>query len=130
MRTSRKHILVIDDEEEIRFMLETKFTKLGYQVSVAATAMQALQKLKSGTAFDLIICDLKMPKMNGVDFFSEFKSLNSQAHFLMITGQPERDKLVTAMKKGIINIMIKPVKHTDIIEKIQTLIGAPEKTAV
>ena len=123
----KKHILIIDDEEEIRFLLETKFFKLGYQVTVAATAMQALQKINSGTEFDLIICDLKMPKMNGVDFFQELNKKPLDTQFLMITGQPERAKLINAMKSGVINIMLKPIKHSDIVEKINTMIGSPEK---
>jgi DNA-binding NtrC family response regulator len=127
MKSQKKHILVVDDEEEIRFLLETKFVKLGYQVSIAATAMQALQKIKSGIEFDLIISDLKMPRINGVDLFNELSNLMPHVHFLLITGQPEKDKLIKAMKKGIMNIMIKPVKHSDIIEKINQLIGSPDR---
>ncbi|MCB9026325.1 MAG: response regulator [Bdellovibrionaceae bacterium] len=129
MINEKKHILVVDDEEEIRFLLETKFYKLGYNVSVAATALQALQKIKAGNKFDLIICDLKMPKMNGIEFFIEIQNFHPQAQFLLITGQPEKDKLMMAMKKGVLNIMLKPVKHIDIVEKINGLIGAPERVA-
>ncbi|MCB0357036.1 MAG: response regulator [Bdellovibrionales bacterium] len=120
---SKKHILIVDDEEEIRFLFETKFFKLGYKVSVAATALQAIQKIKSGNNFDLIICDLKMPKMNGVEFYIESQKMLPNSQFLLITGQPERDKLLQAMKKGVVNIMLKPVRHSDIVEKINELIG-------
>ncbi|MCB0392246.1 MAG: response regulator [Bdellovibrionales bacterium] len=124
---SKKHILVIDDEEEIRFLLETKFFKLGYQVSVAATGLQAMQKIKSGSKYDLIICDLKMPKMNGIEFYLESQKLDPNVQFLLITGQPDREKLLKAMKNGVVNIMLKPVKHSDIVEKIIQLIGNPNR---
>lgn len=129
MLNEKKHILVVDDEEEIRYLFETKFYKLGYNVSVAATALQALQKINAGNNFDLIICDLKMPKMSGIDFFIEIQNLLPNAQFLLITGQPERSKIVLAMKKGVLNIMLKPVKHAEIVEKINGLIGAPERVA-
>lgn len=127
MKSLKKHILVVDDEEEIRFLLETKFFKLGYQVSTAATGMQAMQKVKSGTHYDLVICDLKMPRMNGVEFFLKMVEILPEAKFIMITGQPEKDKLVGAVKSGIANIMLKPVRHVDIVEKINSLIGTPDR---
>ena len=127
MVNDKKHILVIDDEEEIRFLFETKFYKMGYRVSTAATGLQAVQKLRSGTFFDLIICDLKMPKMTGIDFYNEMVQLSPTSKFLLITGFPDRQKLVGAMKNGIVNIMLKPVKHSEIVQKIQELIGGPNK---
>ncbi len=48
---------------------------LWHPVSVAATALQAIQKIKSGVEYDLIVCDLKMPRMNGVEFFNELSGL-------------------------------------------------------
>jgi len=123
MLKEKKKILVIDDEEEIRSLLETKFYKLGYNVDVAATGLQAVTKIRSGSEFDLVICDLKMPKMNGVKFFSELKSLQPKAKFLLITGHPDKNNLLGAVKNGIANILIKPVKHQEITSKVVELIG-------
>lgn len=127
MKIEKKCILVVDDEEEIRFLLETKFFKLGYQVETAATGLQASQKIRSGKSYELVICDLKMPKMDGVEFYQELIKHQPKSKFLLVTGFPEKDKLTNAVKKGIVHILIKPVKHSEIIAKIQELIGPPEK---
>ena len=94
---------------------------------MAATGLQALQKIKSGLKLDLIICDLKMPKMNGVEFYMEAQNLIPETQFLLITGHPEKDKLILAIKKGVLNIMLKPVRHSDIVGKINELIGSPNR---
>ena len=59
-------ILLVEDEESIRFMLQTKLMKEGYNVTTAANGLHGLQVLRSGKEFDLIICDLKMPGKDGI----------------------------------------------------------------
>ena len=103
---------------------------MGYSVDVAATGLQALTKVKSSSPFSLVVCDLKMPRMDGVEFYSQLTALSPETQFLMITGYPEKEKLLNAMKNGIVHIMLKPVKHSEIVEKVTELIGAAkEETA-
>lgn len=123
-QASKGHILIIDDEEGIRFMLETKLYKDGYRVSVAGNGLHALQKLRSGGKFDLIICDLKMPGMSGLDLFNQLKMLGiDNIPFLMVTGFPEKKKIVEAVRKGVDAVMLKPMKHVELIAKIESLMA-------
>jgi len=120
----RLHVLVIDDEEGIRYILESKLYQCGYLVTVAATGLHAAQKIKSGKVFDLILCDLKMPGISGLDLFRQVKALAPGTPFILITGYPERDKVVEALKLGVKEVVLKPVKHADLMEKIKKHLGA------
>ncbi len=115
----RPHILVIDDEEGIRYILESKLYQNGYIVTVAATGLHATQKIKSGKNFDLIICDLKMPGISGLDLFKQVKELAPDTPFILITGHPEKDKIMEALKLGVKEVMLKPFKHLEMMEKIK-----------
>jgi CheY-like chemotaxis protein len=117
--TGKAHILIIEDEEALRFMLETKLYQVGYSVTVAATGKHALQKFKSGQKFDLIICDLKMPNMNGLDLFREYKTLGGIAPYVILTGYPEKQKIVEAIQLGVHDVILKPVKHMELLERIK-----------
>ena len=125
--SGKKNILVIDDEEGIRTMLETRLYKCGYMVDTAGNGLHAMQKLRSGNHYDLIICDLKMPGMSGADLFKEIKNMkHKEVPFLLITGYPEKDKLTGALRSGIKDIMLKPLRFNNLMEKVEILIGPIE----
>lgn len=124
----KKHILIVDDEEGIRVMLETKLYQCGYNVSVAGGGMHAMQKIRSGKVIDLIICDLKMPGMSGGEFFKQVQAEWPQIPFLLITGFPERDRILEAVRLGVKDVVLKPVKHNDLMGKIKVYLG--ESTTV
>lgn len=118
------HILVVDDEEGIRRMLETKLFHVGYRVSTAGSAKLALQKLSApNNKFDLVVCDLKMPGMDGLTLYNESKKVAPHVPFMLITGYPEREKILEAIRAGVRDVLLKPVKHGDLLEKIQQNIG-------
>ena len=119
----KSHILVIEDEEGLRFLLESKLLHLGYNVSVAATGRHGLQKIKSGTNFDLILCDLKMPGMDGLELFKEYKSGGGTSPFVILTGYPDKAKIVEAVQLGVQDVILKPVKHGELMGKIDTFVA-------
>jgi DNA-binding response OmpR family regulator len=121
---AKRRILIIDDEEGIRVMLETRLFKSGFNVDTAGTGLQAMQKIRSGNHYDLIICDLKMPGMSGGDVFAEIVKLRGEGvPFLLLTGFPERDRLIAAVKNGVDQILLKPVRFVTLMEKIDSMIG-------
>lgn len=127
VRKKKAHILLVEDDESIRFMLQTKLYKDGYNVSVAANGLHALQVVRSGQQFDLIICDLKMPGKDGLEFFTTIRELNIQVPMVILTGYPEKNKIVQAIRNGVRDVLLKPIKHQDLVEKIKTYLG-PEET--
>lgn len=120
---SKAHILVIEDEEGLRFLLESKLLHFGYNVSVAATGRHGLQKIKSGQNYDLIICDLKMPGMDGLQLFKEYKTVGGGAPFVILTGYPDKAKILEAVHLGVHDVILKPVKHGELMVKIDTFIN-------
>jgi CheY-like chemotaxis protein len=129
-KAEKVHILIIEDEESLRFMLETKLYQVGFSVSVAATGKHALQKFKSGQKYDLILCDLKMPVMSGTDLFREYKSMGGSAPFVLLTGYPERAKIVEAIQLGITDVILKPIKHMDLLDRIRSFLENSDATVV
>jgi len=92
-------ILVVDDDQGMREFLEIMLTQEGYSVSTASDAGKALSRCRK-EAFDLIITDLKMPKMDGIEFLREVKNLSPEALVILITAYASGETAVTAMHEG------------------------------
>lgn len=125
---TKGHILIVDDEDAIRFMLENQLFKEGYKVSIAANGLHALNKIKSSQKFDLIVCDLKMPGMSGIDFFSEVRKMGLDTPFLLITGYLHKKKIMEAVQRGVSGVMLKPLNTTEFMSKIAALLSPPKAT--
>ena len=91
-------ILVIDDEAAIRRILREILEHEQYQVDDAASAVDALPLVKENE-YDAILCDIKMPQMDGIEFLEEAKKI-SDAPIIMISGHGTIDTAVEAIKKG------------------------------
>jgi two-component system response regulator PilR (NtrC family) len=92
-------ILVVDDDQGMREFLEIMLSREGYRVSTAGDAGKALSRCRKET-FDLIITDLKMPKMDGLGFLKEVKELSPETMVILITAYASGETAVTAMKEG------------------------------
>jgi two-component system response regulator PilR (NtrC family) len=92
-------ILVVDDDQGMREFLEIMMTREGYQVVTAGDAGKALTRCRKET-FDLIITDLKMPKMDGIGFLKEVKELSPETMVILITAYASGETAVNAMKEG------------------------------
>lgn len=119
----KPHILLVEDDESIRYMLETKLYKDGYNVSVAANGLHALQVIQSKDNIDLILCDLKMPGKDGLEFFKAMKELKYTVPMVILTGYPEKGKIIQAIREGVRDVLLKPIKHQELMEKIKIYVG-------
>ncbi|NQY99172.1 MAG: response regulator [Bdellovibrionales bacterium] len=117
----------MEDEESIRFMLQTKLMKEGYNVTTAANGLHGLQVLRSGKEFDLIICDLKMPGKDGIELFLEMKRLELDTPLVLLTGFPEKNKVMNAIKNGVRDVLLKPIPHQELMSKIEGYIAELEE---
>jgi DNA-binding NtrC family response regulator len=122
----KRHILVIDDDESMRLMLQTKFFQNGYNVTLAASGSHALQIFQSGKKFDLILCDLRMPLKTGIDVIRFMKEKAMTTPTILITGFPEKEKIIAAAQLGIQDILVKPVQHQDLMAMIRHKLGLNE----
>lgn len=127
------HILVIDDEEVICSLLTDVLTEAGHKVVAVASAEEALEKVKD-SAFEVVITDLMMPGMNGIEILRKVKKMNSDISVIIITGYATVETAVEAMKEGAYDYLSKPFNLAEIkitvdraVER-QTLIrGVKEK---
>jgi DNA-binding NtrC family response regulator len=111
-------ILVVDDEESIRSVLSDYFTSIGYDVVTAADGEDALKKFIP-EVFDIIICDLLMPKMGGLELLKQVRLKDHKVLFLVITGYPSIDSAVESMKSGADDYVTKPIRMDDVRIKVE-----------
>lgn len=116
-------ILVIDDEAAIRRILKEILEHEKYQVDDAASAIEALPLVKENE-YDAILCDIKMPQMDGIEFLEEAKKI-SDAPVIMISGHGTIDTAVEAIKKGAFDYISKP---PDLNRLLITLRNALDKS--
>ena len=116
-------ILIIDDEAAIRRILREILEHEQYQVDDAASAIEALPLVKENE-YDAILCDIKMPQMDGIEFLEEAKKI-SDAPVIMISGHGTIDTAVEAIKKGAFDYISKP---PDLNRLLITLRNALDKS--
>lgn len=103
-----KRILVVDDEQIVRYALSLKLNKQGYEVVSEDTAKKALEKVKR-EKFDLVILDVVMPDMDGIETFKRIKTINPDIAVIMLSGKASTEKAVEIMKMGAYDYITKPV---------------------
>jgi DNA-binding response OmpR family regulator len=99
-------IVIIDDEEDITFILSFDLQRLGHQTISFVSALEAKDYL-SKESVDAIICDFQMPRMSGVDLLLWLKTQNKNIPFYLLTGEPTMDKS-ELLRIGVKDILYKP----------------------
>ena len=107
-------VLIIDDEESMRHMLSVMLKREGYDPTVFADAAKALAALGSG-AFDFVLCDIKMPGMDGLGFLKGLKDRGLDATVIMMSAYGAIDTAIDCMKLGAYDYISKPFKADEII---------------
>jgi len=100
-------ILIIDDEKAIRKTLTEILRYEGYKIDEAEDGEEGLRKF-SNTAYDLVLCDVKMPKMDGIEFLENSKAINSDVPIIVFSGHGNIETAVEAVKKGAFDFISKP----------------------
>src|ERR1044071_5093262 len=100
-------ILIVEDEPKMSRLLQIGLEEDGYHVQVAGSAERALKCLREETA-DLVITDLRMPGMGGLEFLQEAKKLNEHLPVIVMTAYGSVETAVEAMKAGAADYVLKP----------------------
>jgi len=103
----QKTILAVDDEPHMLRLLEISLRQAGYRPVVATNGQEALQAIKKHT-IDLVVSDLHMPSMNGLDLLKNLRQDNENLPFIMVTAQGEIKTAVEAMKLGAADYILRP----------------------
>ncbi|MDP2114579.1 MAG: sigma-54 dependent transcriptional regulator, partial [Bacteroidota bacterium] len=111
-------ILIVDDEESVRDSLFNWFIEDGYRVECAENAKKALSMLESDN-FDIILADIKMPGMDGLEMLKRIKSLRKESIVIMMTAFATVDTAVQALKEGAFDYVTKPFDPDDLSHLIR-----------
>ena len=114
----RPRILVIDDEEIVRISCKKCLIPEGIDVDVAASAKEGIA-LTQTNKYDLVLTDLKMPGIDGMDFLVEMKKNQPDAKVIMITGYSTVEHAVKALKLGAYNYIEKPFTPDTLIAAVR-----------
>lgn len=106
-------ILIVDDEEDIRAVLSTYLSRINYVTETAIDGHEALQKYLEGE-YDLVISDMVMPRMDGLELLQRIRKADPDALFIMITGFPTIETAVRAIKDGAYDYITKPFNLEDV----------------
>ena len=111
-------ILIIDDEENIRHVLSVVLKKEGFECFTAANGEDGLAALAE-TPFDMVLCDVKMPRMNGLEFLAEVKARGLDMAVIMITAYGSFEGAIQAMQAGAYDYINKPFRSNEVLLTIR-----------
>lgn len=126
---NKKQVLIIDDEEGILELLRGELLSQGHQVSSASNGLEALEKIKE-KKFDLIISDIKMPKMDGIRLLGEIKKTDPNVEVILTTAFGTIETAVHAMKKGAYDFIQKPFNLNEVRNLVEKALEKSELRAL
>lgn len=121
----KTRILIVDDEEEFVKALSERLTIRDYDVSTSLSGEEAIEKLKH-YLFDVIILDVLMPGMSGIETLREIKKIKPLIEVIMLTGNATVEAAIEGLKLGALDFLLKPCETKDLVVKID---NAYEKKA-
>ncbi|MDY7038950.1 MAG: response regulator, partial [Thermodesulfobacteriota bacterium] len=123
--TKKPRILVVDDEAAMRESLNDWLLEDGYEVGLAAGGEEALI-MASENSWEVILLDLKMPGMDGIETLRRLKEISPEAEILMMTAYATVDTAVQAMKEGAYDYLVKPFDPDEIEIQIKKIVAHRE----
>ena len=127
------HVLTIDDEQEVREVIRLQLAGTRYEILEAEDGEQGIELLNvNALSVDVIICDVRMPKINGVEAVKYFHREYPSTPVIVLTGYPDVSLAVDFMKQGAVEYLVKPVEKAQLIEAVdraaakRTLFSGPD----
>ncbi|OHB74391.1 MAG: hypothetical protein A2Z34_08040 [Planctomycetes bacterium RBG_16_59_8] len=115
-------IMVVDDEEDTRTMLYELLSSEGYIVATAKDALEAL-KAMSRSRFDLVVSDLRMPMMEGIEFLDKIKAAAPSTKAIILTAYGNHPLYLDALEKGAADMLLKPVKNAELLRTVERVLA-------
>ena len=127
---TKGRILIIDDEEEIREILKMHLESAGYMVIEAQDGEDGINKMRGGANLlqvGLIITDIRMPKVNGVETIDYLRTNAPSKPILVLTGYPDTDLAISLLKKGVKEYLVKPIDKKVLLEKVKKVLSSAQE---
>lgn len=122
-------ILIIEDEADIRDILKLQLEQAGYQVIEANNGEEGIELMKKGSNLlqvGLIITDIRMPKVNGVEAIDYIKANAPSIPIMVITGYPDTELAINLLQKGVKDYLVKPVEKETLLSKVSTVLSSKQ----
>jgi two-component system chemotaxis response regulator CheY len=120
-KATNGRILVVDDEADIRKVVRMTLQKAGYDVLEAENGEKAIETINSGEnrlLLDVLICDIRMPKINGVEAIAYFRANYPRVPVIVLTGFPDADMATSMLRQGVVDYLVKPVEGEKLRESV------------
>ncbi|MGV7220040.1 MAG: response regulator [Nitrospinales bacterium] len=120
-------ILIVDDEQDVRDIFQNRLEKAGYNPIMAENGEEAIKVLRSGDNMvnvGLIFCDIRMPKVNGVECIEFLRDQAPGIPIVVVTGYPDTEVAKSLIKKGIKHYLIKPLDKDKMLSMVEEIIFA------
>ena len=109
-------LLIIDDEADIREVIQQITSRsIGVNTVLAADGQDGLEAIRS-MPFDCILCDIRMPKMSGLELLKQVRLTNNETPFIMLTGNDDQENIVVALRLGAYDFLSKPFNSEQLLE--------------
>jgi len=112
-KTGNGRVLIVDDEPDIRRVVRMTLQKAGYDVLEAEDGQKAIEVINTGEnrlMLDVIICDIRMPKVNGVEAIAYFRKEYPRVPLIVLTGFPDTEMATSFLRDGVVDYLVKPVE--------------------
>ncbi len=122
----KERVLVVDDEADLRKNIRLILTKAGYDVVEAEDGEQAIAAIRSGDnplAVSAVICDLVMPKVNGMEAIAYFRSQFPGVPILVLTGHPNIDNMTELYQQGVVDYLVKPMVPEKLLAAVEKAVS-------
>ncbi|MBI4178809.1 response regulator [bacterium] len=119
-----KKILVVEDEAKLREIYKETLTEEGYEVVLTDNGRKALTVVR-GARVDLIITDIKMPEMHGVEFVTELRNAGFNTPVIMCSAYEQMKDDFDVVNAGIADFLTKPVDIDELVTKVNAILGSP-----
>ncbi len=120
-------ILIVDDEQDVRDVIRVHLNKEGFFTLEAENGEQAIDVLREGDNMinvGVILCDIRMPKVNGIECIDFLRKEAPGIPIVVVTGYPDTEMATSLMKKGVKEYLVKPVEREKLVDTVRRLIKA------
>ena len=118
-------ILIVDDESSVRKVLRVTLTDAGYEVVEADHGGRGIEVIRSDDNMlmvDVIICDIRMPKINGLEAIDFFRQQFPSVPIIVLTGFPDTKMATNLIAKGVVDYLVKPVEDAKLLASVKAAI--------
>jgi two-component system OmpR family response regulator len=117
-------VLLVDDEEELVFAMVERLEYRGFYTEAVLSGAEAIERAET-VQFDILVIDVKMPGMNGIETMKKIKAKQPNAKVILITGHGSTNEGEEGIAEGAVDYLQKPVKIEDLVQRINSALGMP-----